>query len=476
MTGLTLLFFVNTVAAVITVFRDKNRDITTIWAWMLVLTLFPVIGFLVYFFFGRKLSHRRIFDLRTQEVMGIDQIAENQRRLVDELPSGTEFEDERSFIRLFLTNDQAILTQQNAITVFTDGEKLFDKMFADIRAAKHHINVEFYTIYDDELGNELIDLLTEKAAAGVRVRVIFDVWGSAGRHNAMYKRLREAGGQVEGFLMPRWLPFTLRVNNHDHRKLVIIDGNVGYIGGFNIGDQYLGKKEKFGYWRDTHLRVEGDAVLAMQSRFFLDWNATTVEEKLSFSDDYFPSTPVHGDTAMQIVSSGPESDDKQIYQGYLRMLSMARQEITIQSPYFIPNQAVMEVLEVAARSGVKIRIMIPDKPDHPFVYRATEYYAHQLVKAGVEVFAYDNGFIHAKTMTIDGKIASVGSANMDIRSYSLNFEVNAFLYDEQLTRQLTQLFDEDIKHATQLTIEYFDAQSRWEKFKQMFSRLLTPIL
>jgi cardiolipin synthase len=473
---LTALVILNTIAAVITVFRDKNRDITAVWAWLLVLTLFPVVGFLIYFFFGRKLSNRRIFDLRTQEAMGIDKIASNQKLLVDEVETQNEFADERAFIRLFLNNDEAILTQQNAVTTFTDGQTLFDKMFADIAAAVHHINIEFYTIYDDELGNRLIDLLTKKATEGVRVRVIFDVWGSGGRHNDMYRRLREAGGQVEGFLMPRWMPFSLRVNNHNHRKLVVVDGNIGFIGGFNIGDQYLGKKKKFGHWRDTHLRVEGDAVLAMQSRFFMDWNATTVEEKLSFSPEYFPSTPVHGNTAMQIVSSGPESDAKQIYQGYLRMISMARKEITIQSPYFIPNQAIMESLEVAARSGVKVRIMIPDKPDHAFVYRATEYYSHTLAKAGVAVYAYHNGFIHAKTMVIDGKVASVGSANMDIRSYSLNFEVNAFMYDHKMAAELTEIFDRDIAESLLLDEAYFDNQSHWTKFKQMFSRLLAPIL
>ena len=208
----------------------------------------------------------------------------------------------------------------------------------------------------------------------------------------------------------------------------------------------------------------------------MDWNATTTEEKLQFSDDYFPDNTQAGDVAMQIVSSGPESDSKQIYQGYLHMLAIARESITIQSPYFIPNQAIMDVLSVAARSGVKVRIMIPSMPDHPFVYRATEYYARAMVRAGAEVYTYDKGFLHAKTLVIDDKIVSVGSANMDIRSFALNFEVNAFMYSRRLAAEMNQIFEKDLRVSTRLTRQYFDNQSGWRKFKQMFSRLLTPIL
>lgn len=473
--ALIVLLIANTLGAIVTVFRDRNRDITTVWAWMLVLLLFPVFGFAFYFFFGRKLSNKRIFDIRTQRVMGIDRIAKKQKKQMAHIATA-DYQEEQTFVRLFLNNEQAIFTNENHVSVITDGKDKFAQLFADIEQAKHHVNVEYYTIYDDEIGNQLVDLLTKKAAEGVRVRVIYDMWGSGGRHKKMFKRLHDAGGQIETFLIHDWQPFSFRVNNHDHRKLVIIDGNIGYIGGFNVGDQYLGKKKKFGYWRDTHLRVEGDAVLAMQSRFFMDWNATTTEEKLQFSDDYFPDSTQAGDVAMQIVSSGPESDSKQIYQGYLHMIAIARESITIQSPYFIPNQAIMDVLSVAARSGVKVRIMIPSMPDHPFVYRATEYYARAMVRAGAEVYTYDKGFLHAKTLVIDDKIVSVGSANMDIRSFALNFEVNAFMYSRRLAAEMNQIFEKDLQVSTRLTRQYFDNQSGWRKFKQMFSRLLTPIL
>lgn len=469
------IIVINVVAAIITVFREK-RDISAIWAWLLVLIMFPIVGFMAYFFLGRKLSNKHIFDLRTQEMMGIDQIAANQTALLNGRDRTDKYEEGQAFVQLFLKSDQAIFTRQNDVKIFTDGNEKFAALFEDIKNAKHHINIEYFTIYNDEIGNKLLNVLTERAQAGVRVRVIYDLWGSHGRHNRLYRELKAAGGQVEAFLMPWWMPFTFRLNNRMHRKLAVIDGNVGYIGGFNVGDQYLGKSKRFGYWRDTHLRIVGDAVLAMQSRFFLDWNATTKQEKLSFSNQYFPSIKAQGDVAMQVVSSGPDEEIKQVYQGYLQMLARARKSITIQTPYFIPKQSVLELLQIAAMSGVKVRMMIPDRPDHPFVYRATQYYARELINAGAEVYKYNHGFLHSKVVVIDGRISSVGTANMDIRSFDLNFEVNAFMYDDQIAQTLENNFDRDMETATRITEADYQAQSLWMTFKQMFSRLLSPIL
>ncbi|MCT8395390.1 cardiolipin synthase [Weissella soli] len=469
-------YILNMLAAIITIFRER-RDVTSIWAWLVVLLGLPIIGFVIYFFLGRKLSSKKIFSLQTQERMGLNEIARNQKLLLDEVDDQfKEKYEEQSFVRLFLQNEEAILTQKNAVRIFTDGHKKFAQLFDDIERAKHHVNLEYFTIYDDQIGNELVDLLTRKAKQGVRIRVIYDQMGSKGRHDRMYKRLRAAGGQVEPFMAPHFLPVTFRANFRDHRKLVIVDGTIGYIGGFNVGDQYLGRFPKFGYWRDTHLRIEGDAVLALQSRFFTDWNATVRKQKLDFAPEYFPTTTVRGNTAMQIVTSGPDTDEGQIEQGYLKLFATAKQTITIQSPYFIPDASILKVLRMQALSGVRVRLMIPHMPDHPFVYRATEYYAQEILDAGAEVYRYDAGFLHAKVVTVDGRIASVGSANMDIRSFGLNFESNAFMYDQEITEALEQIFELDVLQSTQLTTAYFKNQSYWKRFKQRFSRLLSPIL
>lgn len=297
--------------------------------------------------------------------------------------------------------------------------------------------------------------------------------------------LEELGGEAQAFIAAAKAYFqTPRLNYHLHRKLAIIDGKIGYIGGFNIGDQYLGEDPKFGYWRDTHLRVVGQATMMMTVRFAMDWNTTcrkTHKKKIDLEKEFKNFELVAPDSdpdevPMQIVSSGPDNENYSIRRGYESIISSARKYVYIQSPYLIPEDSVLEALVIAARSGIDVRIMIPCMPDHPFVYRATEYYAKYLVNNGVKVYKYDNGFIHSKTMVSGSNIASVGSANMDYRSFRLNFEVNAFAYNEKLTAQLKQDFENDMKKSMLLTPEYFANQSKWRKFKQYFSRLLSPIL
>ncbi|EEJ42039.1 cardiolipin synthase [Leuconostoc mesenteroides] len=469
---------INTIISFIAVFRQK-REIATIWAWMLVLLLLPVVGFSIFFLAGSRISSKKIFRLRTQEQRGLDQIALNQKKQLQDIEnllpipySATEL------LKLFLSSDRAVLTRGNKITIFSDGQKKFDKLFSDIRAAKEHIHLEYFSIFDDKIGHQLVDLLTEKASEGVEVRVIYDQFGSHGQHPKMYRQLRAAGGVAVPFLMRRFQLLTLRFNFRNHRKIAIIDGKIGYIGGFNVGDQYIGESKKFGYWRDTHTRIIGDAVLSLQSRFLMDWNATAEgRELLTQTTKYFPENfLLPGKSMVQIVSSGPDDDMKQIKQGYMRMFSSARESISIQTPYFIPDGPVLETLEVAILSGVKVKLMIPNQPDHPLVYRATEYYAQELIDLGATVYRYDGGFLHSKVVIIDNEVATVGSANMDIRSFSLNFEGNAFIYDPDFAADLEDLFEQDVLKSTKLTMEYFEKQSAWMKFKQKFSRLFSPIL
>lgn len=473
-----LLLVVNTLGAIITVFSQK-RDIATIWAWLLVLIMLPVVGFAIFFFVGSRISDKRIFRLRTQEQRGLEQIADNQRQQLEAIEQLLPIPDSAAELaNLFLRTDEAVLTRGNTIQIYTNGADKFTAMFDDIRQATHHIHLEYFTIYDDKIGNQLVDLLTQKAREGVEVRVIFDQFGSHGQHHDMYKRLRDAGGVVAPFLMRSFQLLTVRFNFRNHRKIAIIDGQIGYIGGFNVGDQYLGKFKKFGHWRDTHIRIEGDAVLSLESRFLMDWNATAEDNELLVDTaDYFPEIKqLPGRSMVQIVSSGPDNDLKQIKQGFMRMFASARSEITIQTPYFIPDAAVLETLEIAVMSGVRVRLMIPNKPDHPFVYRATQYYAQELLAIGAEVYRYDGGFLHSKVVIIDHEIGTVGSANMDIRSFSLNFEANAFAYDPEFAGQLEALFEQDILDSTKLTIEDFENQSFWMNFIQKFSRLFSPIL
>lgn len=453
----------------------EKRDISAAWAWLFVMLLLPGIGFIIYLFFGWKLNQRQIFDLKAQKRLGISDMAEYQKRNPKNKPT-LDTNLENDLVQMFLNTDNAILTTKNDLKIFTDGHEKFNSLFEDLKKAKHHINIEYFTIYDDQLGKKLRKILVQKAREGVQVRVLYDLFGSKGSKQKFFKELIQAGGEVTPFMKSKLGYYSFRINFRNHRKIVVIDGSVGYIGGFNIGDQYLGRNKRFGNWRDTHLRLEGSVVLQLQSRFFMDWNASAKRQKVQFSLDYFPQSNVQNNIPMQIVSSGPENDVQKIKQGYIKMIMGAKHSIWIETPYFIPDDALMEALLIAIRSGIEVRIVIPQMPDHPFVYRATEYYVQQLLKAGARIYSYQNGFMHAKTIVVDNMITSVGSANWDIRSFKLNFEANVFMYDPKVAEQIIATIKNDLKDARELDEEYFKQQSSWKKFRQLASRLISPIL
>ena len=482
-----ILWLINIAFAIWTVFRTR-RDIASTWAWLLVLSALPIVGFILYLFVGRKLSNDDIFNIRMEQREYRDKYVRQQERLLKRhklLLQSERLARARQLISLSASLDSALVTFNNRVKVFIDGKKLFQQMIADFDQAEDHIYVEFYTFYSDNLGKQILAALERAAKRGVKVKVLYDLSGSRGTAYKFFAHLEELGGEAQPFNSKANKRITTpRLNYHLHRKIVAIDGKLGYIGGFNIGDQYLGEDPKFGYWRDTHLRVAGQAVIALTARFGMDWNTTcrkTKKERVDLDklladlEIERPSDPGQ-DVAMQIVSSGPDNDNFAIRRAYESIISSARQYVYIQTPYLIPGEPILESLIIAARSGIDVRVMIPCMPDHPFVYRATEYYAKYLVNNKVKVYKYNNGFIHAKTMVSGNNLASVGSANQDYRSYRLNFEANAFTYNEELTAQLKQIFENDIQDSTLLTPEYFDQQSNWRKFKQYFSRLLSPVL
>ncbi|XID85518.1 cardiolipin synthase [Pediococcus pentosaceus] len=470
-----IVFYLINIIIALTIALMEKRDISAAWAWLFVMLLLPGIGFIIYLFFGWKLNQRQIFDLKAQKRLGISDMAEYQKRNPKNKPT-LDTNLENDLVQMFLNTDNAILTTKNDLKIFTDGHEKFNSLFEDLKKAKHHINIEYFTIYDDQLGKKLRKILVQKAREGVQVRVLYDLFGSKGSKQKFFKELIQAGGEVTPFMKSKLGYYSFRINFRNHRKIVVIDGSVGYIGGFNIGDQYLGRNKRFGNWRDTHLRLEGSVVLQLQSRFFMDWNASAKRQKVQFSLDYFSQSNVQNNIPMQIVSSEPENDVQKIKQGYIKMIMGAKHSIWIETPYFIPDDALMEALLIAIRSGIEVRIVIPQMPDHPFVYRATEYYVQQLLKAGARIYSYQNGFMHAKTIVVDNMITSVGSANWDIRSFKLNFEANAFMYDPKVAEQIIATIKNDLKDARELDEEYFKQQSSWKKFRQLASRLISPIL
>jgi len=474
---LGFIMVMNFVLAFTVIFLER-KDISATWAWLMVLFFIPIVGFILYLVFGRQLSSKKIFVWETKSKLGVKKAVQEQMRAIEDDVfdyKSTDLKIYKDLYYLHLRNNDAIFTQDNQVDLFTDGKKKFDSLIKDLQNATDHIHLLYYIIRHDALGQQIADVLIQKAREGVQVKVLYDDMGSRSLSRKYIRHLREAGADVEGFFPPIVPKINFKINFRNHRKLAIIDGKIGYIGGFNIGDEYLGKDPKFGYWRDTHLRVIGDAVENMQTRFILDWNQASRKKHIASEPRYYATEPA-GNVGMQIVSSGPDSDWEQIKYGYIKMILAAKDHIYIQTPYFIPDESLRDALRIAALSGVDVKLMIPNKPDHPFIYWATLSHIGDLLKAGAEVYIYQNGFLHAKTITIDSEVSSVGTANIDVRSFRLNFEVNAFLYDEEMARKLSDAFKKDIEVSTQMTQKLYAHRSLGIRFKESVSRLLSPIL
>src|SRR5690625_1574910 len=473
---LAFIMVFNFVLAFTVIFFERKHASST-WAWLMVLFFIPIAGFILYLIFGRKLSGHQIFTWDTKSKLGVKKEVKSQLRAIE----NNEFTfkdkgltDYKDLYYLHLKNNDAIYSQDNKVDIYTDGKAKFTALVNDLENAQDHIHLLYYIIRDDELGNKIADVLIKKAQAGVEVRLLYDDMGSRSLGRKYIQRLTDGGVLVDAFFPPKIPKINLKINFRNHRKLAIIDGEIGYIGGFNIGDEYLGKDKNFGYWRDTHLRIYGDAVRNMQTRFILDWNQASRND-IGYEDRYYIGAS-GGDVGIQIVSSGPDSDWEQIKYGYIKMILSAKEYIYIQTPYFIPDESLMDALRIAALSGIKIKLMIPNKPDHPFVYWATLSHVGDLLKAGAEAYMFQNGFLHAKPIVVDGKISSVGTANIDVRSFNLNFEVNAFLYDKAIAQLLVEAFEHDITLSTQMTEKLYNKRSLGIRFKESISRLLSPIL
>ena len=389
-------------------------------------------------------------------------------------PEMSRFKD---LILYNLEAGEAVLTDNNDIRVYTDGKEKFRAIIEEMKQAKRYIHMQYYIIRNDELWQEVEKVLIQKAREGVAVRVLFDSMGCRTMKNRDWERLEKEGIQVAEFFPALLGQLQLRVNYRNHRKIVVIDGRVGFVGGFNVGREYLGRDKKFGYWRDTHLCIEGAAVTSLAVRFVLDWNYAA-KENLFLEDSLFeiPQYTRNGRDPVQIISSGPDSKTKMIHDNYLRLIHRAQDHVYIQTPYFIPDDSILDALKIAAKSGVDVRIMIPCKPDHPFVYWATYSYIGEMVAAGAKCYVYNNGFLHAKTLSIDGMVACVGTANMDFRSFGLNFEVNAVIYSERTVQRLERAFENDMTLCTQVTRKVYDERGLVIKAKEQFSRLLSPLL
>ncbi|WP_394120959.1 cardiolipin synthase [Planococcus donghaensis] len=473
-----LFIILNVVLAFFILFFER-KSASSAWAWILILFFIPILGFILYLLFGKPLRRKRLNRPVAYENQDFKELMDRQLSAMKDngfSPSSRCAEEWTGLIRMNLARTDAPLSLASDIQIFNDGKKKFDALFEDIQHAKDHVHLQYFILNNDDLGRRLLSLLTEKARQGVKVLFLYDDLGSKNLPKRFFNEFEAAGGKSAAFLPALLTTINPRLNHRNHRKLVVVDGAIGYLGGFNVGDEYLGKKEEFGYWRDTHLRLEGEAVHSLQNRFFVDWNQASEKYPIKYAEKYFPKVNNTTGIAMQIVASGPLDMHENIKKAYLKMIYHARHSIYLQTPYFIPDKSVMDALQTAALSGVDVQIMIPHQADHLFVHSATLSFIHELLPAGVKVYSYKNGFLHAKTLIVDDKAYSVGSANMDIRSFALNFELNAFVYDSQSASEMAALFVQDKKLSVPLKEETFENQSWKEKAKQAIAKLVSPVL
>ncbi|MDB8789803.1 cardiolipin synthase [Romboutsia sp. 1001216sp1] len=468
----------------------ENRDPARTVTWLLIFILLPGIGLVIYAILGRNMRKRKLFKTqklassiregkifenleRIEEIANIEQSTINTNQLLNE---NIEDYSKKRVISLLLNTGKLPFTTNNKVSVYIDGNQKFKNLLEDIKNAKNHIHLEYFIIKDSEIGRELKDLLIKKSNEGVKIRILYDDVGCwrFWFYRKFFNEMKENGIEIVAFL-PAKFPLTGgKLNYRNHRKIAIIDGKIGYTGGLNIGDEYMGKNKKFGYWRDTHIKIEGTSVYMLQMIFLTDWYYTTKE--IITEDKYFPSPQRCGNSMVQIIASGPDSDWESIRYAYFSAICQAKKSIYIETPYFIPDESILIALKSAALSGVDVRIVFPKIADHKIVNNASYSYFDDILKSGGKVYLYTKGFIHSKIMTIDDKIASTGSANMDLRSFMLNFEINAFIYDKKIVERMNKDFFEDLNSSEELTLDEFSKRKLGKKVRESIARLFSPIL
>ena len=470
-TTLLILLYLYTLISIISVLLLENRNPIKSIAWVLVLLFLPVLGMFFYLLFGQDYRKKKIISKKS-----IRSVIDRPVALFDISKLNTDqFTDNQlNLIKLLYNNSEAAGFANNKIDILSDGRSTFESIFAAINQANDHIHIEFFIFDDDTISNQLREILIRKAREGVRVRMIYDYWGSFKLSKDYLKSLRDSGVYVRPFLPFRWrISRSNKINYRNHRKLLIIDGKIGYTGGLNIADRYI-FGNKLGNWRDTFIRFEGAAVLGLQLLFMIDWYF--VDQKLIEGQEYFPEPQKFERNLVQIVNSGPDSDWAAILQGIVSAFSTATKYIYIHSPYFMPTDVIATCIQMAALSGVDVRLMIPVKSDSPFSDASTDSYLGQVLEAGVRVFRYKDGFLHSKAMVIDDFISIVGSCNLDERSFVQNFEANAFIYDKKTALNLKNLFLKDTENCEELTLDIWLSRNRRQKLKESFARLFSPLM
>ncbi|AZU61267.1 cardiolipin synthase [Neobacillus mesonae] len=453
----------------------ENRHPSQTITWLVVLGSFPLVGFIFYLLFGRNYRKEKMY----REKYFLDK----QAFLTVEGDDDPRSEEKRALMgehhgQLFTLAQKlgnSPISFDTATKVLTNGEETFRHIIQELKKARHHIHMEYYIVRHDEIGQEIKNILMEKANQGVKVRFMFDAVGSWKLSKTFINELKNAGVETVPF-GPVRLPFlNNKFNFRNHRKIVVIDGNIGFVGGLNIGDEYLGRDKNIGFWRDTHLMLRGEAVRSLQLIFLQDWYYMTNHSFLT-AEYLSPQIDHKSHGGVQLIAGGPDNEWSVIKNIFFSMITAAKKSVWIASPYFIPDEDIFSALKVAALSGIDVRLLVPNRPDKRIVFHASRSYFPELLEAGVKIYEYERGFMHSKIVIVDDELASIGTSNMDMRSFHLNFEVNAFLFRTKSTEKLVEEYVNDLQYSKQMDLKAFEERHIGFRLLESTARLLSPLL
>jgi len=468
-----------TIVSIVFILILENRNPVKSLSWSLVLIALPILGLVLYIFLGQNVRRNKIISKKSikqvELINGYYEAIKRKFNIRDiKLPSSLQ--SRRRLISLLYHNNHSLYTDDNKVDIYLSGKDSLDAMYRAIQDAKDYIHLQSY-IFDskDEIGGKFSDLLKQKAQQGVEVRLLVDSVGSWSLGRVFHRQMQKAGVESYEFLNVFFPILTHRINYRNHRKILIVDGKVGFVGGVNIADRYYyGDRRIGGKWRDTHMKIEGGAISGLQSIFIQDWYFAS--RKRINDKRYFNQTKSEGERKIQIASCGPDSDWKIIEQAFVLVISSAEKYVYIQSPYFLPTESIRMALMVAAMSGTDVRLMIPHESDGKFTQSASHSYLKEMLKAGVRIYRYKGGFIHSKMMVSDDTLATIGSSNMDFRSFESNFEVNAFIYDSTVAKQCKDYFLEDETLSYEVSITTWEQRHKIKRIFESFTRLFSPLL
>ncbi len=474
--GLVLIYIIAIFIMLRTLLQNRNPSATL--SWVLVLVLLPYLGLIFYFFFGQQLRKRWIFKrLKIRELVKIRQVSDAQLKALKNTDDIKEPQviSNLKLIRLLLNENSSFLSVNNSVEIYHNGSDIYEQLYKDLSSAEHFIHIQYYLFEDGEVGSRIQNILLDRLKFGVEVSLMVDGIGSRTLSSEYIEILRRAGAEVHVFRPVRFPALTSKINYRNHRKIVVIDGAIGYTGGINIADKYIYGDGDLGFWRDTHIRIYGDAVKMLEAVFLVDRYFVT--DKFDKNPaKYFPSVNYHGEKYIQIANSGPESSTHNILNAYFTAISSAQKSIWITTPYFIPNESIMMALKTAAVGGVEVKIILPGRIDSKLVQYSSRSYINELLSSNIKVYFYESGFIHAKIMLIDDYLSVLGSANFDYRSFFHNFEISALIYDKEVNQDLRQQFNKDKQQSRRIRHAQWRKRSINDKLKESLSRLLSPLI